>query len=110
MIGDANAGARRVMERADILAGYSDEEDRLTRAYGTAAWMSTAETICAWMTEAGMSVRRDAAGNCIGRLASTRDGAPSLILGSHFDAVRDAGKYDGLLGVLVAHCLRRSGA
>jgi allantoate deiminase len=51
------------------------------------------------MERAGMSVRRDAIGNVIGR----REGGPrTLLLGSHLDTVVDAGRYDGMLGVLVA--------
>jgi hydantoinase/carbamoylase family amidase len=55
-----------------------------------------------WMTAAGMATRRDALGNLIGRYDGDEPDAPSLILGSHLDSVRDGGKYDGPLGVLVA--------
>ncbi len=63
------------------------------------------------MRAAGMTVRRDAIGNVIGRREAVRDGAPTLLLGSHLDTVRDAGRYDGMLGVLVAiACVERAGA
>jgi allantoate deiminase len=55
-----------------------------------------------WMRAAGMDVRRDAVGNLIARYEATAPGAKTLLLGSHLDTVRDAGKYDGPLGVLVA--------
>jgi allantoate deiminase len=54
-----------------------------------------------WMRAAGMSVREDAAFNLIGRVPSAKRGAKTLILGSHLDTVRNAGKYDGPLGVLL---------
>ncbi|HTV74957.1 MAG TPA: hypothetical protein VME66_14760, partial [Candidatus Acidoferrales bacterium] len=55
----------------------------------------------------------DAIGNVIGRYEGARGGLPALLLGSHLDTVRDAGKYDGMLGVVCAiECvdmLRRRG-
>ena len=56
----------------------------------------------AWMREAGLTVREDAAFNLLGRWDSARRGAKTFLLGSHLDTVRDAGKYDGPLGVLTA--------
>ena len=59
-----------------------------------------------WMRAAGMDVRRDAIGNLIGRYEGA--GPRTLVLGSHLDTVRDAGRYDGPLGVLVAlACVER---
>jgi allantoate deiminase len=58
------------------------------------------ELVSDWMREAGMSVRRDNVGNLRGRFEGT--GETTLLLGSHLDSVRNAGKYDGPLGVLVA--------
>jgi N-carbamoyl-L-amino-acid hydrolase len=55
-----------------------------------------------------MAVRRDAAGNVIGRYEAQTPGAPALLTGSHFDTVRNAGKYDGTLGILLPiACIRR---
>jgi allantoate deiminase len=53
-----------------------------------------------WMSEAGMTVRRDNVGNLRGRFEGA--GETTLLLGSHLDSVRNAGKYDGPLGVVVA--------
>jgi allantoate deiminase len=55
-----------------------------------------------WMKEAGLQVREDAAFNLLGRWDSDRRGAKTFLIGSHLDTVRDAGKYDGPLGVLTA--------
>jgi hydantoinase/carbamoylase family amidase len=60
------------------------------------------------MRDAGMNVRRDAVGNVIGRYEGLTPDAPALLTGSHFDTVRDAGKYDGNLGILLPiTCIQR---
>src|SRR5690348_10935756 len=100
--------ARVAMERCDILGGYSEESDRLTRRYGTAPMRQANEAVGGWMRTAGMAVRTDAVGNLIGRYEASTAGAPTLLLGSHLDTVRGAGKYDGPLGVMVAlACVER---
>jgi allantoate deiminase len=54
------------------------------------------------MREAGMTTRVDAIGNVVGRVEGERPGLRCLMLGSHLDTVRDAGRYDGALGVATA--------
>jgi allantoate deiminase len=88
------------MQRAEVLAGYSEEADRLNRRFGTAALAEAGTAVSNWMRAAGMTVRRDAIGNVIGRLEGADPDAPALVLGSHLDTVPDAGRYDGALGVL----------
>ncbi len=56
----------------------------------------------AWMREAGMHAHLDAIGNVCGRYEGERPGLPCLMLGSHYDTVRDAGKWDGPLGLITA--------
>ncbi len=100
------ADARRVMERCDILSHYSEEPDRLTRRFATPALREAQDAVAGWMRDAGMgAVRRDNVGNLSGRYEARAAGAKTLLLGSHLDTVRDAGKYDGPLGVLVALAL-----
>ncbi len=102
------AGARAVMDRIEILAGFSEEPGRLTRRFASSAMRRANEAVGAWMWAAGMVVRQDSIGNLIGRYEASHAGAKTLILGSHLDTVRDAGKYDGPLGVLVAlACVER---
>jgi allantoate deiminase len=60
------------------------------------------EAVLGWMREAGMQAALDAMGNAVGRYEGARAGLPCLMLGSHLDTVRDAGKYDGMLGVISA--------
>lgn len=91
-----------VMSRCDILATCSEEPDRLTRRFASDAMRRAHEHVSKWMREAGMTVRRDNIGNLRGRYDAVAPGSPTLILGSHLDSVRNAGKYDGPLGVLVA--------
>jgi N-carbamoyl-L-amino-acid hydrolase len=91
----------RIMRWADELARHTEAPGMLTRTYLTAAHSGAAEQLMQWMREAGMSVRRDAAGNVIGRYEGSVPDAPALLTGSHFDTVRDAGKYDGNLGVIL---------
>src|SRR5215212_9379093 len=94
--------AQQVMMRADALARYSEEPDRLTRRFATPALRAAMDQMAEWMQAAGLVVRRDNVGNLIGRYEAALPGARTLLLGSHLDSVRDAGKYDGPLGVLVA--------
>jgi allantoate deiminase len=94
--------ARLVMERCDTLASFSEEPERLTRRYGSAALRQVYSVLDEWMRAAGMTTRRDNLGNLIGRYEAALPAGRTLLLGSHVDSVRDAGKYDGPLGVLVA--------
>jgi allantoate deiminase len=100
----------RIMRDADTLAQFTEagavEADpaiprQLTRTYLTAEHHAAATRLTQWMQEAGMRVRRDAVGNVIGRYEGAQPLAPTLATGSHFDTVRNAGKYDGNLGILL---------
>jgi len=114
---EVRAGARlsapRIMARCDELARFSEQPDGLTRVYLSPQQQAANERVLAWMREAGMNARLDAIGNVVGRYEGERPGLPCLILGSHLDTVRDAGKYDGMLGVVSAiesvHALNAAG-
>ncbi len=92
--------ARAVMERCDVLAGISEEPGLIVRPYGSLAMNEANDVVAGWMRMAGMTTRRDEICNLVGSYEGT--GEKTLILGSHLDTVRDAGKYDGILGVAVA--------
>ncbi|HEX8220406.1 MAG TPA: allantoate amidohydrolase [Chloroflexia bacterium] len=98
--GWADGYAQTVMQRADVLGSVSEEPDCLTRRVATPAMKLASVTVADWMRAAGMEVRQDNIGNVVGRYEG--QGSGTLVLGSHIDTVRDAGKYDGPLGVLVA--------
>ncbi len=100
--------AAQVVARCRELAAVSEEPGRTTRPFATAAMARANALVGGWMAEAGMDVRLDAAGNLVGRLAGGDPQARTLLLGSHLDSVRDAGAFDGPLGVLVAiACVER---
>jgi N-carbamoyl-L-amino-acid hydrolase len=92
---------QEIMGRADHLARWSDMPGGLTCAYLTPAHRATAKQLRQWMSEAGLRTSVDALNNVVGRWPSDRPDAKTLIVGSHYDTVRDAGRYDGRLGILL---------
>ena len=94
--------ATTVMQRIDALAQISEDAGKLTRTFASPAMRRANELVGSWMREAGMSVRTDAIGNLIGHYPAAQPDGKILLLGSHLDTVRDAGRFDGPLGVLVA--------
>jgi allantoate deiminase len=90
------------MKRLDILGAISEQPNQLTRQFAGEAMRLAHDEVAEWMRRAGMAVRHDNIGNLRGRYEAAEMGGPALILGSHLDTVRDAGKYDGPLGVMVA--------
>jgi allantoate deiminase len=92
----------RIDARIDELAAISEDPDRLTRIFLSPQQRLASDLVMSWMRGAGMSARIDAIGNVIGRYEGKAKGQPALVLGSHLDTVRDAGKYDGMLGVVTA--------
>jgi allantoate deiminase len=101
--GGAGIDGERAVARCDMLgvAPYSDMEGGLYRAYLTPAHEAAIEKLSGWMQEAGMTPRIDAACNLIGRYPGTDPQAPALLIGSHIDSVRDGGRYDGPLGIML---------
>ncbi|GAB3150083.1 allantoate amidohydrolase [Microbacterium neimengense] len=100
------AAARRVMARCDELARVTATPGRIERVYLSPEHARVNRLAAEWMRELGMRTRQDAAGNQIGRfdriIGDTLDpDAPALIIGSHLDTVLDAGRFDGIVGVLM---------
>ena len=89
-----------ILARAEELAALTERPGMLARSYLTPQHRQAGERIRAWMREAGMQAEFDALGNVVGRYDGSRPGAPAILTGSHMDTVVDAGKYDGLFGVL----------
>ncbi len=94
--------ASLLMQRIEILAAISEEPGMLVRRSLTPVMRRTQDLVADWFRRAGLTVREDAVGNLIGRLEGTDPTSGTFLLGSHLDTVRDAGKYDGPLGVLAA--------
>ena len=99
---EAQIAARRIMARCDALAEISESDQGLTRVYLSPEHLRANARVGEWMQAAGMTVWQDAVGNICGRYEAAQPGAPALLLGSHLDTVRNAGRYDGMLGVLSA--------
>ena len=93
--------AKLLGKRLDELGLISDEPGHLTRTFLSPAMQRANVLVGGWMREAGLAVRVDSVGNLIGRLPSANTHAKTLLLGSHLDTVRDAGKFAGALGVLL---------
>ena len=96
----------RVWDWAEELAAHSDpgfkEAGQLTVTYLTEAHQTCARRLQWWMKEAGFDeVQIDAVGNVVGVYQGSDPAAPRLMTGSHYDTVRNGGKYDGRLGILV---------
>lgn len=89
------------MAMLDELGRVSDEEGKLTRTFLSPAMCRANALVGEWMRAIGLAVREDAVGNLIGRAEGSSRRAKTLLLGSHLDSVRDAGKFDGPLGVLM---------
>jgi allantoate deiminase/N-carbamoyl-L-amino-acid hydrolase len=93
---------RDIMEWAEEIGAMSEDEQGLTCTYMTPTHRRTANQLAKWMREAGMHAHIDAVGNVVGRYLSTDPQARTLLTGSHYDTVRNGGKYDGRQGILTA--------
>jgi allantoate deiminase len=93
--------AKELARKLDELGRITDEAGRRTRTFLSPAMRRANAQVGKWMREAGLIVREDTVGNLIGRKEGATPSAKTLLLGSHLDTVRDAGRFDGALGVLL---------
>ena len=91
-----------LLRQADELARFTEDAPRVTRTYLSAQHKQAGEYLIALMRRAGMNARFDALGNIVGRYEAADPSAPVVMTGSHQDSVRNAGKYDGLFGIITA--------
>ena len=97
------AAARRVMARCEELARVTATPGAIERVYLSPEHARVNRLAAEWMREVGMTARQDAAGTQYGRIDGARGAeTPALMLGSHLDTVPDAGRFDGIVGVLMA--------
>lgn len=95
---DWRARAERISQRLESLAEITDEPGRLTRALLSPAMAQATQLAGHWMEEAGLQTSTDFIGNLVGR---TSEASQIFLIGSHLDTVRDAGRFDGALGVVL---------
>jgi hydantoinase/carbamoylase family amidase len=74
----------------------------ITREVYTPTYGRAVDLVSGWMGAAGLALRLDAVGNLVGRWEGTDPDAPALLTGSHIDTTLNAGRYDGVVGVLGA--------
>ena len=101
-----------VWDWAEELAAHSDpgfkEQGQLTVTYLTEAHQTCARRLQWWMKDSGFDeVTIDAVGNVVGVYRGSDPAAKRLLTGSHYDTVRNGGKYDGRLGILVPMAIVR---
>jgi ureidoglycolate amidohydrolase len=105
---------QRLLSEIDTLAAFSDAEPpAVTRVVFTPADLKARAWVISRCEEAGLAVRQDAIGNIFARWNGADPAAPAVGTGSHIDAIPNAGKYDGVVGVLggleAIRALQRSG-
>jgi ureidoglycolate amidohydrolase len=104
----------RLLSEIETLASFSEAEPPVvTRIVFTPADLQARAWLKARCEEARLAVRVDAVGNTFARWVGAAPAAPAVGTGSHIDAIPNAGKYDGVVGVLggleAIRALRRSG-
>jgi beta-ureidopropionase / N-carbamoyl-L-amino-acid hydrolase len=92
----------KILGAAHELAQWTELPEGLMCTYFSPAHKAAAAQLRDWMTAAGLTAAIDAVGNVIGRYASDNVDAKTLIIGSHYDTVVNAGHFDGRLGILTA--------
>jgi len=92
--------AENIEKRINELALFSDDSEYISRVFGTEGFTKCRDKIESWMREAGLQTYSDNMGNVRGKLLSEKKDAKTFVIGSHYDTVINAGKYDGVLGVL----------
>ena len=102
---DRAARAREVLARCDALASFSEDTNSLRRTFLSPPMHNCHASVAAWLKALGVSAQIDAAGNLRGTYAGSDANSARLLIGSHLDTVPNAGKYDGILGVILAIAL-----
>jgi allantoate deiminase len=97
---DWRARTERISQRVERLAQITDEPGRLTRTLLSPAMAQATQLAGRWMEEAGLQTSTDFIGNLVGRTPAAGR-KQVFLMGSHLDTVRDAGRFDGALGVIM---------
>ena len=100
-----SADIDKIIARCRELAQVTNVPGETTRTFLSPAMRRANDLVASWMSEAGLQVRVDAAGNLRGLRPSSVPGAKTFVLASHLDTVPNAGAFDGVLGVMIALAL-----
>lgn len=94
--------AAKALARCDAAGQFSEVPGQITRTFCSPAMAELHIAMRGWIQTAGLTCRADAAGNLFGRYESpATQNAPALLIGSHLDSVPNAGRFDGVLGVIL---------
>lgn len=92
----------RIIDLVRQLAQFSELPEGLMCTYFSPVHKAVAQQLCDWMRAAGLDARIDAVGNVIGHYDGSPSATKTLVIGSHYDTVANAGQFDGRLGILTA--------
>src|ERR1700712_5594184 len=94
----------RLHDAIEELAGFNDDPAAggITREVFTPTYTTALDYVAGLMRDAGLEVRTDAFGNLLGRWEGSDPAAPCVRTGSHVDTTLNAGRFDGVIGVLGA--------
>ncbi|MGA2041051.1 MAG: M20 family metallo-hydrolase [Bryobacteraceae bacterium] len=106
-------GGRLTAELEELAAISSEPAPVVTRVVFSEADLRARDLVKRWFREGGLEVREDPVGNTFARWRGTHPDLPAVATGSHIDAIPNAGRYDGTVGVLggleAIRALMRSG-
>lgn len=90
----------RMQRRIDEISSFTEIDSEITRRTYSAAWADAVDYLKKEFALAGMTCRMDSFGNLIGRYDPLNSGEKPFAVGSHLDSVKNAGKYDGVAGIV----------
>jgi allantoate deiminase len=93
--------AENIINRIEELSAFSEDENGVSRFFGTKSFIECGKKIFSWMETTGLETTTDNIGNIRGRLLSEDPNAKTFVIASHFDSETKAGKFDGAIGILV---------
>jgi allantoate deiminase len=97
--------AEQVLARCNTLAAFSEDSGSIRRPFLSPPMHKVHREIASWLEPLGVNLRIDAVGNFRALYPRDRESDPRLLMGSHLDTVPNAGRYDGILGVVIAAAL-----
>lgn len=92
----------RILDLVRRLGQHSELPDALMCTYFSTVHKAVAEQLRDWMQSSGLTAEIDAVGNVVGHYPGVPAATKTLLVGSHYDTVANAGLFDGRLGILTA--------